>query len=273
MKLKISILLTILFSISLTTFGQKETVKPKTETKTTETKTSPETKTTGNKTAAAKMPTVGEILAKYVQAIGGKQANEKIKSRMAKGTVEVLPMGIKGTFENYSAAPNKSMAKVTVAGIGDLVEGFDGTTAWSINPIQGNREKQGEELAQARVNNYFNRETNLAKLYPKLELKGIEKVGEGDAYVVVGTPDNNLPPDTFYFDTKSGLLVRQDTTTIAPEGKMPGKTFLEDYREVDGVKIPFKTRTVSPENEVITTFTEVKNNVAVESSKFVKPKA
>ncbi len=80
------------------------------------------------------MPTVKKILAKYVQAIGGKKANEKIKSRMVKGTVEIAPMGIKGTFESYAAAPNKSISRVTLAGIGELVEGFDGTTAWTINP-------------------------------------------------------------------------------------------------------------------------------------------
>ncbi len=261
MKLKVSILLTILFSISLNAFGQKETVKPKTA-----------TKTTDSKTAAVKMPTVQKILAIYVQAIGGKKANEKIKSRMAKGTVELMPMGIKGTFENYSAAPNKSVAKVSLGGIGDLFEGFDGTTAWSVNPIQGNRDKQGEELAQSKLTNNFNRETNLDKFYPKMELKGIEKVGANDAYVVVATPDN-LPAETFYFDTKSGLLVRQDSTSITPEGKMPGKTFFEDYRAVDGIKIPFKTRTVLPQFELITTFTEVKNNVAIEDNKFAKPKA
>ena len=267
MKLKISILLTVVFSISLTAFGQTEIVKPKTETK-----TMAETKSAESKTAAVKMPTVKEILAKYVQAIGGKQANDKIKSRMAKGTVELAPMGIKGTFENYAAAPNKSIAKVTLAGIGELVEGFDGTTAWSMNPIQGNRDKQGEELAQSKLNSNFNRETNLDKLYSKMEVTGIEKVGADDAYVVVAT-SGNLPAETFYFDTKSGLLVRQDSTSITPEGKMPGKTFLEDYREVDGVKIPFKTRTVLPQFELITTFTEVKSNVPVEDSKFAKPKA
>jgi hypothetical protein len=181
-------------------------------------------------------------------------------------------MGIKGTFENYTAAPNKSIAKVTLAGIGEIVDGFDGTTAWTINPIQGNRDKQGEELAQSKLTYSFNREMNLAKLYPKMELKGIEKVGSDDAYVVVATPDN-LPAETFYFDTKSGLLVRQDTTSITPEGKMAGKTFLEDYRAVDGVKIPFRSRTVLPQFEFITIFTEVKNNVAVEDSKFAKPKA
>jgi hypothetical protein len=181
-------------------------------------------------------------------------------------------MGIKGTFENYSAAPNKSIAKVTLVGIGELVEGFDGTTAWSMNPIQGNRDKQGEELAQSKLTNNFNRETNLDKIYPKMEVRGIEKIGADDAYVVVAMPDN-LPTETFYFDTKSGLLVRQDSTTITPEGKMAGKTFLEDYREVDGVKVPFRTRTVLPQFELITNFTEVKNNVAIEDSKFAKPKA
>jgi hypothetical protein len=267
MKLKVSILLTVVFSISLTAFGQTATGKPKTETKTTA-----ETKTAAIKTAAVKMPTVKEILAKYVQAIGGKQANEKIKSRMAKGTVELSPMGIKGIFENYAAAPNKSVSRLTLAGIGEILEGFDGMTAWTINPIQGNRDKQGEELAQAKLAYNFNREFNLEKLYPKMELKGIEKVGADDAYVVVATPDN-LPSETFYFNTKSGLLVRQDSTSIMPEGKISGKTFFEDYREVDGVKIAFKSRSILPQYEAIVIFTEVKNNVVVEDAKFAKPKS
>lgn len=259
MKLKISILVAVFCALSLTAFGQKDAVKTA-ETKTTETKT------------VAKLPTVEAVLAKYLDAIGGKKANEKIKSRTAKGTVELAPMGIKGTFENYAAAPNKSFSKISLAGIGDLLDGFDGTNGWAINPIQGNRDKSGEELAQAKIANTFNRDANFSKLYPKMEVTGIEKVGDSDAYVVVATPAN-LPPDTFYFDTKSGLLVRQDTTAIAPEGRTPGKTFFEDYREVDGVKVPFKTRSVLPQFEVVTTFTEVKNNVAIEDSKFNKPKA
>ncbi len=126
----------------------------------------------------------------------------------------------------YAAAPNKSYNKTSLAGIGDIIEGFDGQTAWSINPLQGNRDKEGEELAQTKLTYDFYRETNLAKLYPKMELKGTEKVGESDAYVIVGTPVGS-PPETFYFDTKSGLLVRQDVTAISPEGKIPIKTFLK----------------------------------------------
>lgn len=266
MKLKLSILLTILCSISATVFGQKEVIKP-----TTETKPAVNIKPAETKTIAAKMPTVQEILAKYVAAIGGKEANEKIKSRVSKGTIEISPMGIKGTVESYAVAPNKSLNKLSLAGIGDILEGFDGTTAWQINPLQGNRDKQGDELAQTRLANDFYRDTNLEKLYPKMELKGTEKVGASDAYVIVATPVN-LEPETFYFDTKTGLLVREDVTAVSPEGKVPSKTFFEDMREVDGVKAPFKIRTVLPQFEVIVTMSEVKQNVAVEDAKFTKPK-
>ena len=267
MRLKLSILLTVLLAMTATAFGQKEAVKPAKETK-----AITEVKPTEAKTLAAKMPTVQEVLAKYVQAIGGRAANEKIKSRIMKGSAEIPAAGIKGTFEYYTAAPGKSLNKIMLAGIGEIIEGFDGTIAWSVNPIQGNRDKQGEELAQTKLTYNFYREINLDKLYPKMELKGMEKLGDKDVYVIVGTPEN-LPSETFYFDAKSGLLLRQDITVISPEGKIPTKTFFEDVREVDGVKIPFKIRSVLPQFEIIATTTEVKNNVTVEDAMFTKPKA
>jgi len=274
MKIKASILLTTLFTMSAIVFGQEKTAAPKTvpnkpaEVKTLEIKPSAAATAT---TAAVKLPTAPEILAKYVQALGGKAVNEKIKSRFTKGTVELAPLGVKGTFETYAAAPNKSIIRTNLDGIGELIEGFDGVTAWSINPLSGNRDKAGEELAQAKLIYDFYRETKLEKLYSKMEVKGIEKVGASDAYVVTATPDG-LPLETLYFDTISGLLVRQDATLVSPEGKQPVKVFYEDYRDVDGAKVFFKSRTILPQLELITTNTEVKNNVAVEDAKFAKPK-
>jgi len=271
MKIKASILLTTLFTMSAIVFGQEKTAAPKTvPNKPAEVKTL-EIKPSAAATAAVKLPTAQEILAKYVQALGGKAVNEKIKSRFTKGTVELAPLGVKGTFETYAAAPNKSINRTNLDGIGELIEGFDGVTAWSINPLSGNRDKAGEELAQAKLIYDFYRETKLEKLYSKMEVKGIEKVGASDAYVVTATPDG-LPLETLYFDTISGLLVRQDATLVSPEGKQPVKVFYEDYRDVDGAKIFFKSRTILPQLELITTNTEVKNNVAVEDAKFAKPK-
>jgi len=162
---------------------------------------------------AAKLPTVQEILAKYVKAIGGREANEKIKTRFTTGTIELAPMGVKGTFESHAVAEAKSMTKMDLVGIGEFLDGSDGKIAWSVNPVQGSRDKTGLELAQAKLNNNFYREINLDKLYTKMELKGIEKVGEKDAYVVVATAEG-LPPTTWYFDAIGGLILRADSVGI-----------------------------------------------------------
>lgn len=232
MKLTKIIFPTLILTISVNIFGQKsEPVK--TEPKPMVEKTAP----------AAKLPAAKEIIEKYVTAIGGRAAGEKFKTRSIKMDVELSPMGIKGTGEVFMAAPDKNYSKVTLGGIGEIIEAYDGTTAWSVNPIQGNRDKTGVELAQAKLAANFYRETNLDKLYPKMEVKGIEKVGSNDAYVIIATPVG-LDPETFYFDTKTGLLLRSDSTLVSPEGKTSAKVFYEDYRDIDGIKMPFKTRSI-----------------------------
>lgn len=258
MKLKSLIFLSLILLLIGNTFAQK-TDPPKVVAPVAE------------KTPAPKLPGVTEILAKFVKAIGGREANEKIKTRVAKGTVEIPAAGIKGTVETFNAAPDKMLSTSNLAGIGDLIEGYDGKIGWGINPIQGSRDKTGQELAQAKFLANLHREINLEKLYPKIELKGVEKLGAAEVYVVTATPEG-LPAETWYFDSKTGLLLRMDMTLITPEGNSPAKTYMEDYRELDGIMTPFKTRTVLPQFELVTTFTEVKHNVPVDDAKFAKPK-
>ncbi|MEO7673445.1 MAG: hypothetical protein ABIU09_05135 [Pyrinomonadaceae bacterium] len=220
---------------------------------------------------AAKLPTVKEVLDKYVKAIGGREAIEKVKTRFMSGTVEISPMGIKGTYEIYSAAESKTFTKMNLAGIGDMLDGYDGKTAWVINPIQGNREKTGAELLQAKINGNFYREINLDKLFSKIEVKGVDKVAGKDAYVLVATADG-IPPETWYFDTVSGLLLRSDITAISPEGSQPAKMFFEEMRTADGVTGPMKIRTQLPQFEIVMTATDFKQGIAIDESKFAKPK-
>lgn len=250
MKLKSSLLFAVILIISTSVFGQK---------------------TEPVKTETAKLPTVQDILAKYVKAIGGREANEKIKTRLTIGTVEIVPMGIKGTFETYTAAESKAYTKANLTGIGDMIDASDGKSAWTSNPIQGSREKSGAELTQVKLMNNFYREINLDKLYAKMEVTGVEKIGDKDAYIVVATPDG-LATETLYFDTKSGLLLRSDITMLSPEGNQNAKIFYEDIRQIDGVMIPFKVRTILSQFEITMLSTDVKNGVVIEDSKFAKPK-
>ena len=265
MKVKLPFLFIAIIALSANVFAQSPEIKPqpKPEAQAPDAKAAPTAVT-------AKLPAAKEIIDRYVQAIGGREANEKIKTRVSKGTIELAPMGVKGTIESYAAAPDKSYTKLTLAGLGDIIEAFDGTTAWTINPLQGNRDKAGVELLQTKLISNFYREINLDKLYPQMEVKGVEKVGDREAYVVVGTPVG-LDPQTFYFDKETGFLLRADSVTVTPEGKTPIKSFFEDVRTVDGVKTPFKVRAVTPQFEIITVLTEVKNDAPVDEKIFSKP--
>ena len=126
-------------------------------------------------------------------------------------------------------------------------------------------------MTQAKLINNFYREIDLDKLYAKMEVKGLEKIGDKDAYIVVATAEG-LAAETLYFDNKSGLLLRSDITILSPEGSQNAKIFYEDIRQIDGVMIPFKIRTVLSQFEIIMLASEVKNGVVIEDSLFAKPK-
>lgn len=216
------------------------------------------------------VPTVDQILDKYVQAIGGKTAIEKQTSMTAKGSFEIPAMGMGGAAEVFAKAPNKTLVVVDVQGYGVVQQGFNGNTAWASDPTQGIREKSGVELASAKLESEFYKEIKFKQLFSKIEYKGKEKVGDHDTYVLIATPTGSSP-QKMYFDTTSGLLVRTDVEQETPEGKVPVEEYLDDYKDVDGVKVPFTRRQVLPQMTFVIKLTDVKHNVTIDDAKFNKP--
>lgn len=219
---------------------------------------------------AAKLPTVDQILDKYVQAIGGKAAVEKQTTRVAKGSFEIAAFGASGTAEIYAKAPNKSATVIDVAGYGVVEQIFDGKTGWSKDPQNGLREKAGAELASTKLDSDFYKPVRLKQLYPNIVVKGTDKVGEKEVYVLVATPAESSP-ETWYFDTQSGLILREDAERESPEGKQAIQVFYEDYKEVDGVKMAFSIRQITPAFTLNIKMLEMKHNVPVDDAKFNKP--
>lgn len=215
-------------------------------------------------------PTIDQILDKYVAAIGGKAALEKITSRVTSGTMDIPVANISGSFKTQAKAPNLSSLSADLPGFGLLTQGFDGSVAWENNPIQGLRERTGAELADTKLDAEFYRDLKLKQLYPKMEFSGKEKVGDRVAYLIVATPAEGST-EKFYFDAESGLLIRQDSERESPEGKVPVQVFVEDYRDVDGVKIPFRIRQVLPQFEMMLKISEVKHNGPIDEAAFKKP--
>lgn len=100
--------------------------------------------------ASAALPTVDQIVDKYVQALGGKEAVEKLTSTTAKGAFELPSMGVSGTAEVLAKAPNRRYQVVSIPSFGDIRQGYDGTTAWAQDPESGKiNDLTGSELARA----------------------------------------------------------------------------------------------------------------------------
>ena len=221
--------------------------------------------------ATPKLPEAKDVVEKYVKAIGGREPLKKQKSRYQTATVELSPMGIKGTVETFARSDDRILVKTTIVGIGEILVGFDGQKGWTVNPIQGNRVQEGKELLQTKRTAMFAREISFDKLYSAMRVRGIESVGDRQAFVVVASSDG-LPDDVIYFDTGTGLMLRSDSISITPEGEQVITTFYDDYREVEGTKSPFKIRAKTPAFEINTVITEIKYNVPFEDTKFAQPK-
>jgi len=102
-----------------------------------------------------------------------------------------------------------------------------------------------------------------------MRVSGIQRVGERDAYVVESTTDAKT--ERYYFDTQTGLLLRKITLNKTMLMPFPEQVDFEDYREVDGVKMPFTIRYsgIDTYDSWVRTFTEIKRNVTVDDTLFV----
>jgi outer membrane lipoprotein-sorting protein len=217
-------------------------------------------------------PSLDEILANYEKAVGGKAAFEKLTSRVSKGSFILREMGNPGTTEIYQKAPNKMVTITDVPGFGVVRSGVDGAVAWLDTPQYGIQELTGDAAAATKRGGDFYRPIRLKETYRKMVVKAKESFEGRDVYVVQATPAEGAP-ELLSFDAASGLLVRRQTQMNGPQGTVDIDTRLSDYREVDGVKLPFKIDQERSDISFTINVTEVKHNVPIDDAKFERPKS
>jgi hypothetical protein len=214
---------------------------------------------------------VDQILEKFITAIGGQSAIQKQTTRVMKGSAQLTSTGEMGTIEIYEKAPDKALYTVNIPSNGPGTRAYDGKAGWVLfDPDEGPQDVSAGELPALKRRFDFYRELRLKALYPRTVLKGKENVGGQEANVIEATADDGLT-ERWYFAAQTGLLVRSDTPYVTDDGTSFVQTLYEDYREVDGVKIPFVWRQTSPDFDYLITFTEIQNNVPIDDSKFAKP--
>ncbi len=223
--------------------------------------------------------TADDIVEKSIAAMGGRAAMEKIKTRSMTGDIVLTtPAGdIPGTVEVTNAAPNKSRsvikADLSAFGAGPLVidQRFDGSSGYVLDTLQGNREITGNQLDNMKASSFPHPFLSYKAMAVAVKLAGKTKVGDRDAYELTFQPSVGSMVRQFV-DAESYLPIQTVIKATVPQvGEIEQTAIASDYRDVDGVKLPFRIQVTSPATGFTMTFTKVVNNVAVDEKSFVKP--
>ena len=227
-----------------------------------------------------------QVFDRYVKALGGRDAYAKITTRSLKGkfeysgSLQTTPESFEaqhavGTVEMYWKSPNR-VAEVLLGPPLAVKRGYDGKDAWGFHPQAGVRRISPSEITEIIREGALYQPLALSNYYTRMSYDGKRRVDGPEVDIIEATTKDDRT-ERFYFDSSTGLPVRLDLWEEGPEGARAGGEFylaqfyLGDYRIVDGIQVPFTIRRVRPHSTMIFTFTEVKQNLALDDSIFEAP--
>lgn len=216
------------------------------------------------------LPKAEALIEKFIEAIGGRAAHEKLINSVAKVKIEIVGQNISGTVTAYTAKPDKFYSLAELSGFGKIEEGTDGKVYWSNSMIQGPAVKEGKEKAFAERSSRFNGVLYWRELYKSVETLGTESVDGRECYKVQLTPPDGKP-EIWYFDKENGLHLKTDMRIETPMGEIPAEAFMSDYKEVSGVKTPHAMRVIAMGGERRITTESIEYNVDMPKDRFDLP--
>ncbi len=216
--------------------------------------------------AAAPLPSADRVWTSYVNAVGRDTSTSPVSATIISGWDD-RPEGRYGKVEIVIAGNRYRSTVSTPAGT--LSHGLDGEIGWiaSNDRVQ---QLSGADLVRLRRIAAWYRP--LKERPADLKIVGIERVGDRDVYVATAKIDP-ITTWTLYFDVVTGLLRREITTTDTMLVPLQDQVDYEDYRDVNGVQMPFRIQTSdgAPYDTVNRTFLQIRRNVAVDETLFRLP--
>ncbi len=199
------------------------------------TKTEPATAAPAEAAPAADLPDARALLKKYVE-VGGYEKLRETKNQAMVGTFAVPAQGLEAAMKGWAAAPNLILVSVNIPGMGEAIEGFDGTRGWSVDPVSGPNLKDGDLAAQAAFDaDYFD------VLDPTRFVEATTLAREdfhGTAAYKVRLKPRVGAEMTAWYGVESGLELGQETVQPTPMGDIPVATRNLEYREFNGMQFP-----------------------------------
>lgn len=212
-------------------------------------------------------PAAEQLLDKYLAAAGGAEAIQKIGSRVQKGTLTAFG-GQHFPVDVFAKAPYKRLSIMHLQ-TGDSVTAYDGHEGWLAVPGRTHF-MSAEENVAARIDADLYFAAHLKTQYQKFRVEPGEKIDGRDTWLVIGRTEGQ-PPIRLYLDKQSALLLRLVRYAETPLGRNPTQIDYSDYRDANGVKVPFRWSLSRPGNKFTIQVDQMQQNVPVDDAKFQKP--
>ncbi len=214
----------------------------------------------GNGTSAAtkahnfvSTPEAVAIMERHIQAVGGREALARLKSRVSRGTSTLPMQSMTGKVVIYEQAPDKRSMELNVQHMGVVQFAFDGTRGWMQHPLMGFLEYTEPFLPGLRRDADFHRVVNYREQYVRMEDAGTR----GNLNVLrLTTPEGTI--EEMHFDRTTGLIVYH------------GGMHFDDYRQAGPVKVPFSIRLSFSGLEMSIRLEQVTHDVSIEPSAFAE---
>lgn len=186
--------------------------------------------------AADNLPLPSTLIAKHIEAMGGEEALRAHTERTIDGKLTISAYNIDGDLHIVAEAPDKVSTTIGLGQFGTSRSGYNGTIAWSMDPMSGNRILEGEALqGMIETADYYADNLHLGK--DAIQQRTIETVtfedGEHFKVLMVNT---NGEESFIYFSKDTGLLSGIDKMQFGMTGKVPTQIRLSNYVEFEGVK-------------------------------------
>ncbi len=222
---------------------------------------------------AVQAQTADEIIAKSFVTLGGADKWKALKTTKSEAKMAMMGFEFAGTM--YNAEPNKMRVEIDVMGQ-KIIQCYDGSTAWWINPLQVGPDAQvmPEEMAESVKNQEFQSPLlDYASKGNKVTFEGKETIDGTECHKIkLVKKDGN--EEFYFFDTENfvPVMVRAAIKTGPTAGQF-SETFMSDYQEVSGLMFPFFLETkVAGQSVQKVTLSKVTLNEEMKDDMFLFPK-
>ncbi|PYV96834.1 MAG: c-type cytochrome [Acidobacteria bacterium] len=221
----------------------------------------------GEDTSLTDAPPAEQIIAKYVEAIGGAAALQRISTRQEKGTINISGRNL--PIEILSRIGGKQLTVIHLPN-GDSITAYDGASGWTSAPNRPVREIPSVEVASAKPEVDLQLPLHIKQLFNEVTTAGTQKIGGRESYVVAGINSGEIAAK-FYFDKESGYLLRILRYTKSPLGRNSTQIDYADFRTLNGLKVPFRKTIARPNSRLTVQIEDAEFNVPVDVKKFARP--